>query len=148
MICKKCNRPTDSTCNGQCPACWEITSKAWQDRMAIRMDASQFDPQKLVNTLLTHHWMHECRIIPDYMPPYPGKDTRPTCVVCYDYRDCEPDAHPTSKQAFLRYSKGPAQGYFWDTYGDDFHRPELALAALIHAAPPPRIDVVIDTHGR
>jgi hypothetical protein len=148
MICKACRTETSALANGRCWRCAQIAQDKWQERMAIRMDASQFEPQKLVNSLLTHHWMHECKIIPDYMPPFPGNDTRPTCVICYEYRNCEPDAHPTSKQTFLRYSKGPAQGYFWDNYGDDFHRPELALVALSQAAPPPRIDVVIDTHGR
>lgn len=39
--------------------------------------------------------------------------------------------------SFLRHSKGPRQGFFWDSYGDDFQTPELALLALIHAPVPP-----------
>lgn len=37
---------------------------------------------------------------------------------------------------FLRHSKGPRQGHFWDSYGDDYHTPELALVALLEAEPP------------
>lgn len=140
MICTKCEKQTESTCNGECPKCWNETSEAWQKRMSIRLDASKFNTQRVVNLLLTQHWMHECEIIPDYMPPFPGKDTRPTCQVWYHYKGGE--------QTGLRYSKGPLQGYTWDSYGDDFHSPELALIALSQAPAPPRIDFVIPTHGR
>ena len=77
MKCKTCDRLT--SCNGECFDCWSLSSAAWQKKMAIRLDARQFSPQKLVNCLLSQHWMHECRIIPDYMPPLPGKDMRLTC---------------------------------------------------------------------
>lgn len=140
MICSKCKGPTESTCNGECPRCWRETSDAWIKRMAARQDASQFDPQRLVCLLLTQHWMHECRIIPDYMPPYPNADTRPTCQIQYVYKD--------GSDTGLRYSKGPLQGFTWDSYGDDFHSPELALIALSQAPAPPRIDCVIPTHGQ
>lgn len=139
MICKTCNEEASSTCNGECPRCWNTSSTAWRERMAVRLDASQFKPQKLVNLLLTQHWMHECKIIPDYMPPFPGKDTRPTCQIHYVYKD--------GTDTGLRYSRGPLQGFGWDSYGDDFHSPELALVALSQAPPPPHIDVVIPTHG-
>lgn len=140
MICTECKKETGSSCNGLCPPCWNTASAAWQKRMAVRQDASRFDTQRIVNLLLTQHWMHECKIIPDYMPPYPGKDTCPTCQIHYVYKD--------GSDTGLRYSKGPLQGYSWDVYGDDFHSPELALVALSQAPPPPRIDVVIPTHGR
>jgi len=113
--------------------------QAWQTRMARRLDASTLDCQRLVNSLLTQHWMHECAVIPDYMPPYPHPDTRPRCVVRYTYTD--------GGKAFLRYSKGPLQGYFWDGYGEDMHSPELAIVALSQSPPPPRVDVCIPTHG-
>ena len=139
MICKTCEKETDRTCNKECFECAQISQAAWQKRMAIRMDASLFDQAKLVNLLLTSHWMHECKIIPAYMPPYPSADTRPTCQIHYVYKD--------GSDTGLRYSKGPLQGFFWDIYGDDFHSPEVALVALSQAPPPTRIDVVIPTHG-
>jgi len=140
MICKTCSKETDRICNDECFECAKVSQDAWQKRMSIRQDASRFDPQKLINLMLTEHWMHECKIIPDYMPPYPSADTRPTCQIHYIYKD--------GSDTGLRFSNGPLQGYFWDIYGDDFRSPELALVALSQAPPPTRIDVVIPTHGR
>lgn len=140
MKCITCEKDATSTCNGECGACYSASNSAWQKRMAIRQDASQFDLQKVINLLLTQHWMHECKIIPDYMPPFPRKDTRPTCQIHYVY--------PDGSDVGLRYSRGPLQGVSWDSYGDDFHSPELALVALSQAPAPPRVDVVIPTHGR
>lgn len=139
MICKTCGNDTPSLHGGRCAECANIAQDEWQKRMAVRMDAALFDSAKLINVLLTHHWMHECRIIPDYMPPFPSADTRPTCQIHYVYKD--------GSDTGLRYSKGPLQGFFWDIYGDDFHSPELALVALSQAPPPTRIDGVIPTHG-
>lgn len=80
-------------------------------------------------------WIAQAEIVPEYMPPHARPDTRPKCVVRYDFtdpRDGKKDA------CFLRYSKGPEQGHFWDVYGDDYMRPTLALRALLEApAPPP-----------
>jgi hypothetical protein len=140
MICKTCQKETYRTCNDECDECSKISQEAWQKRMAVRQDASRFDVQRLVNLLLTQHWMHECKIIPDYMPPYPRADTRSTCQVWYPYKD--------GSETGLRYSKGPLQGYFWDNYGEDFHSPELALIALSQAPAPPRVEGIIPTHGR
>lgn len=140
MICKDCNiEITGWSYNGRCAGCANITTEKWQARMAIRQDAAQFDPQKLVNKLLTHHWMHECKIIPDYMPPFPDKNTRPTCIVEYTYDD--------GTTTCLRYSRGPAQGFFWDIYGEDMLSPELALIALSRAPAPVRVHAVVPTHG-
>lgn len=69
-------------------------------------------------------WRQSATIIPAYMPPYPGKDTKPKCVVAYG-------------ESFLRYSHGPRQGHFWDVYGEDYLTPELALIALLEAPIPP-----------
>jgi hypothetical protein len=69
-------------------------------------------------------WRKRAEIIPDFMPKYPDKTTRPTCVVKVG-------------ESFLRYSKGPRQGYFWDIYGDDMLTPEMALLALLRAPVPP-----------
>jgi len=140
MICKECSQPTDRTVNDRCWECHQIAQEKWQKKMAVRQDPVQFDPAKLIGYLLSEHWMHECKIIPDYMPPYPHKDTRPTCQVQYTYED--------GSKTFLRYSNGPLQGYFWDVYGDDMHSPELALVAISQASPPTRVGVVVPTHGR
>lgn len=142
MICSECKHEASMLIGkpGLCFDCNEPKRVAWQEKMAIRQDPAQFDPRKLVNLLLDQHWMHECKIIPDYMPPHPREDTRPTCQVKYVYED--------GTDTGLRYSKGPFQGYFWDSYGDDFHSPELALVALSRSPPPPRVKVVIPTHGK
>jgi hypothetical protein len=113
--------------------------KAWQAKMATRQDPLQFDVEKLIAVMLSAHWMHECVIHPAYMPPFPREDTRPTCKVSW--------TEPDGGSHWLRHSAGPMQGYFWDVYGDDFLRPELALLAVSQAPPPPRIDFVIPTHG-
>ena len=69
-------------------------------------------------------WRKLAQIVPDFMPRFPDKHTRPTCVVKLG-------------DSYLRYSKGPRQGYFWDMYGDDFLSPSIALLALSRAPVPP-----------
>lgn len=69
-------------------------------------------------------WRKHARIVRDYMPPFPRPGTRPICVVQFE-------------GSFLRYSNGPRQGHFWDCYGDDYFRPEIALIALLQAPIPP-----------
>lgn len=140
MNCKECGGITPSTHNGRCAPCANIAQNEWQRRMSVRMDSTQFDLDRLVKLLLTEHWKHECKIIPNYMPPFPSAATRPTCQIEYVYKD--------GTRTGLRYSKGPLQGYFWDVYGDDFRSPEVALVALSQAPPPTHIDVVVSTHGR
>lgn len=83
---------------------------------------------KLVSYLLGEPWHLRCEIIPDYMPPFPGKDTRPSVQVRYN----DGSEYPS----FLRYSNGPKQGFFWDVYGDDMHNTELAIIALSQAPAP------------
>ena len=73
-------------------------------------------------------WRQFCEVIPLYLPPFPRPDTRPICVVRYKREAAE---------WFLRYSKGPRQGFSWDIYGDDLLGAELALIALSAAPPPP-----------
>ena len=85
-----------------------------------------FNWERLVDTLLdssNHRWRAEVVIHPKYMPKFPTEDTRPTVQVEY-------------KGQFLRYSRGPRQGYFWDVYGEDMHTPELAFCALLEAPSP------------
>src|ERR1035438_1513715 len=79
--------------------------------------------QTLVTLLLDQPWHQDCEIIEGYMPPRPGNDTQPKCVVRFSPFKC-----------FLRYSKVPKQGFFWDIYGDDMQTVELAMLA-IHQAP-------------
>lgn len=123
----------------QCIGCANKARAAWQARMKVRMDTSQFDPDKLVRLLLDQHWMHEVEIVAAYLPPHPRPDTRPRCVARYRYDD--------GQETFLRHSAGPLQGYFWDVYGDDLHTPELALIAISRAPAPPRVHAVMPTHG-
>ena len=77
----------------------------------------------LVKSLLDQPWHERCVIVPDYMPPYPQKNTHPEVQVQYGER-------------FLRYSVGPKQGFFWDLYGEDFQTIELAVLALSQAPYP------------
>lgn len=97
----------------------DVTENLALNRMALA---------QLVAALLPWQWQRECEVIPEYLPPYPREGERPRCVVKCPRRD-----------VFLRYSCGPAQGFFWDCYGDDMQRPELALLALAHAPAPPAV---------
>lgn len=80
---------------------------------------------RLILTCLREQWQRDCRIIPDYMPPFPHEDTQPTVQV----------QHVPSGR-FLRYSKGPSTGTFWDCYGEDFMTVELAFWELLKATSP------------
>jgi len=84
---------------------------------------------KLLGYLLDQPWHNQCEIIPEYMPKFPHADTKPRVVVRYN--------NGTEYPAFLRYSCGPQQGYFWDSYGDEMQNIELAIIAL-SKAPFPR----------
>jgi hypothetical protein len=86
------------------------------------LNAQTVDTQRLVELLLDEPWHTQCEIIPDYMPPHPHQDTRPSVVVKHN--------NGTEYPAFLRYSQGPSQRFFWDTYGDDMLNIELAIIAL------------------
>lgn len=96
------------------------------------LDVSILNLGKLVETLFDledHPWRASVEIIPEYMPTYPAPSTKPICAIRFT------DNH--NNHSFLRYSKGPGMGCFWDCYGDDFHSPELALRAIL-LAPTPR----------
>jgi hypothetical protein len=140
LSCKDCKATNlETVINGLCCDCRRTVTAAWNKKMAVRQDPTQFEIGKLVLLLLTQHWMHECEIITDYMPPYPRPETRPTCQVrCIN---------ESGTSLFLRYSNGPLQGYFWDMYGEDMHSPELALIALSNSPAPPGVKV-FQTHGR
>jgi len=100
------------------------------------IDPSLFTVKRLLAALLDDHcgnkdrWRNLAEIIPRWMPPCPQKNTQPKCIVRYRL-NCNED------WLYLRYSKGPAQGHGWDTYGDDYQTPELALLALLEAPVPP-----------
>ncbi len=90
------------------------------------------DPGTLLAIMLDedrYPWRKRVEIVPEYMPPNPDKDTRPRCVVRYTGGE---------EEGFLRYSKGPKQGHFWDLYGDDYVTPERALLAILDCPPPPQ----------
>ena len=86
LTCKECNASNhEAAINGRCPDCHRTATEKWQAKMAIRQDPTQFDLSKLVRLLLTQHWMHECQIVPDFIPPFPSEDTLPRCQVRYVY---------------------------------------------------------------
>ncbi len=85
----------------------------------------------LVELLLDQPWHKKCDIVPNYMPPFPSKDTRPTMQVRYN--------DGTEYPPFLRYSQGPKQGFFWDIYGDDMQTKALAILALSKAPAPANV---------
>ena len=97
--------------------------------IALKETISQMNVATLVGFLLDQPWHQRCEIIPSYMPPNPSPDTRPSVKIKFH--------NGTEYPPFLRYSKGPQQGYFWDIYGDDMHSIELAVFAL-SKAPAPR----------
>jgi hypothetical protein len=117
----------------------ETNGTDWQKKMAERQNPAQFDMVRLLASLLTDHWMHECEILPAYLPANADEGDRPECRVRY----VREDGHVY----FLRYSKGPLQGYFWDLYGEDMNEPELAVVAISRSPAPPGVSV-IPTHGR
>ena len=86
------------------------------------------DIERLKGYLLNQYWHRFAEIVPDYMPPYPTKDTKPAIVVRFN---------GFNRPLFLRWSRGPLQGFFWDVYGDNFDNEELALIALSQAPCPP-----------
>ncbi len=88
------------------------------------------DTNKLVNLLLDQFWHKQCEILPDYKPPHAHCDAKPTVQIKFQ---------GTSYPLFLRYSRGPKQGYFWDIYGDDMHSIEVAILALSRAPVPSSI---------
>ena len=90
---------------------------------------------RLVDYLLDQQWHKKCEIIPDYMPPHPNENTRPTLRIRYN----DGSEYPP----FLRYSAGPKQGFFWDIYGDDFCNAELAIIALSQAPAPRYVGPIV-----
>lgn len=78
------------------------------------------------------NFRNDCKIIPDYMSPYPGKNTKPTCVVY----------HPPT-ESFLRFFGKVEEiencnndNFCWDMYGTDFKQIEIADRVLSFAPEP------------
>lgn len=65
-------------------------------------------------------WKLRAEIMPRYKFPHQDSEKPSRCVVRYG-------------NWFLRHSAGPMQGHFWDSYGDDYLTPGLALRALFEA---------------
>jgi hypothetical protein len=115
------------------------------------IDRSLIDPTSLVNLLLdtvvgnVNHWWRLVEIVPDYMPPFPNADTRPTIAVRCLVDETAPEPGPriaTGRFAYLRtggISGWKFGGYFWDQYGTPFPTVEFALMAAIHAPVPPQL---------
>lgn len=120
-----------TTINGIPADQWNERNRIWQENCRKRLDCSSLDLEKLVHTLCDQTWMRHCEIIPEYMFPFPREGDRPIVAVRWT------DPEGEREERFLRYSKGPAQGYFWDIYPDDMHSPELAVVSLSRSFPPP-----------
>lgn len=94
------------------------------------IDPSLFTVERLLAEMLDDQygnrnaWLKLVSIEPKYKAPYAAQSEAPKCVV-------------RCGNSFLRYSQGPRNGYFWDCYGDDFLRPELALLSVLQAPVPP-----------
>jgi hypothetical protein len=91
----------------------------------------------------TKDWRSRCVIIPNYMPPYPRPDTRPTIQVSYGEDDRQahtPFLRVAPKEGGFFGPPGISSGnYFWDVYGTEFASIEEAQAAIAAAPPPSRV---------
>lgn len=96
------------------------------------LDPNMFSNEGLLSALLKDgegnlNWRRYATIIPKYRAPGDRDYEESRCVIMLKYQ---------RMTTFLRYSKGPRQGHWWDIYGDDYQTPELALIALLEAEPP------------
>lgn len=92
----------------------------------------KFDLGRLVSNLLIHEWQRHCVISKTKLTGR-GFGTIPLkLVVSYTSND--------GVVKYLRHNKGPLPWYFWDTYGDDFLSPEVALIAISKSPPPPNVE--------
>jgi hypothetical protein len=92
---------------------------------------------RLSEALLTQQWHGHCEIVQNWQFPY-GDDRSLLTVVRYKRKFKAEDGHIREATSYLRWSKGPVQGYHWDIYPDDFRHREWALVALSRAPAPPR----------
>jgi len=84
----------------------------------MKIEQKNIDIIKLINYLLDQRWHSDCEIY---------KNEKDEIIIKY------PNEH---NDTYLRYSKGPKQGFSWDIYGDDFQNYELAIIALSKAPIP------------
>ena len=75
-------------------------------------------------------WIQRCRIISDYMPPYPQPDTKPSIQV--EYKDGDNGA---GEGLFLRWFED-SDTFVWDIYGTHFESIEQAKEVLARATSP------------
>lgn len=115
------------------------------------IDRSLINPSKLLDLMLddvagnVNAWWSLVEIVPDYMPPFPRKDTRPSiqvrCLVMPDAPVPGPGVQ-TARHVYLR-AGGIAGwqygGYFWDLYGTEWATVEHAILAVLHAPVPPAL---------
>ena len=103
--------------------------------MKVNKTFKQCDLLKLCDILLNQPWHEKCEIIPEYIHPNANpKNVAPKVVIIFNDETLYPP--------FLRFSKGPNQGYFWDVYGDDFQTLELAIVALSKAPAPINVNPI------
>jgi len=98
----------------------EIPSSRYEGSPILNINKESLDINLIIKELFKVGWYYECDIIVNYI-----QLDKPICVVKHRPRD-----------VYLRYSKGPGTGTFWDVYGDDFLYPELALVELAKAPSP------------
>lgn len=91
------------------------------------------DPVDLMSIENRYPWRGNVDIIPRYMPPHPRSTTQPEVRIAWKQHRHDGASEP----AYLRHSHGPAQGFFWDVYGDNFLNIGVAILAIIQAPPPP-----------
>lgn len=116
------------------------------------IDRSLINPTKLLDIMLddvfgnVNAWWSLVEIIPDYMPPFPSADTRPSIQVRCLVRPNDPEPGPgirTDRYSYLRGSRCGWRngGYFWDIGGDSdgWTSVEDALLAVLHAPVPPAL---------
>lgn len=97
---------------------------------------SSEDPQgdlaELKRLMFKHSaWVRGCEILVSLSSEAKASDKSPAVFIRYKAGE---------EYAYLRHSKGPLQGYFWDIYGDDFQSMALATLALYKAPPPRNVD--------
>ena len=97
---------------------------------------SSEDPQgdlaELKRLMFKHSaWVRDCEILVSPSSEAKNSDEPPAVFIRYKAGE---------EYAYLRHSKGPLQGYFWDIYGDDFQSAALATLALYSAPPPQNVD--------
>lgn len=89
----------------------------------------------LARLMLTESWHPYAEIIPNYVPKFAKEGFCPEVQVRVKIFSEALHTEPES-YSYLRYSKGPDQGFFWDIYGDDMQTFELAVLALYKAPAP------------